>query len=66
MEDKDCLYCKHSYFEDLDNELCCRLTHEILRGIPNEDASEFPMWYEVTHPACEKFEQNERWKKYNG
>ena len=56
MEDKECLYCKHSYFEDLDIELCCRLTHEILRGIPNEDASEFPMWYEVTHPACEKFE----------
>ena len=62
-DNKDCMYCKHSFYEDLDNNLCCRLhDNEILEGVLGEDSDDesdngLHFSYEYIHPyTCENYE----------
>ncbi len=60
MDDvKDCRDCKHSFYEDLDSELCCRLqSNRIIFGVLDKDFDEeIPCAYDYSYPnICENFE----------
>ena len=63
---KDCRNCKHSFYEDLDNNLCCRLKdNRILEGVLDDDSNDesddgLHFSYEYSYPnTCEKFESEE-------
>ncbi len=59
MDDiKDCRCCKYSFYEDLDNNLCCELkNNQILKGILDEEFEDIPCAYDYKYPAiCENFE----------
>ena len=59
---KDCMDCKHSFYEDLDYNLCCKLkNNQILRGVLDEEFEDsIPCSYDYTYPnVCENFEPEE-------
>ena len=63
MENKDCRDCKHSFYEDLDGELCCRLNdNHIIWGVLDDDfEDEIHCQYDYSYPTtCENFEKMER------
>lgn len=66
MEDnKDCMYCKHSFYEDLDYNLCCKLKdNQILKGVLDEESEDcLHCIWEYSYPnVCEKFELEEVFK----
>jgi len=56
---KDCIDCKHSFYEDLDNNLCCKLkNNQILKGVLDEEVKYcIPCIYDYNYPnVCENFE----------
>lgn len=58
---KDCRNCKYSFYEDLDNNLCCRLkNNQILWGILDDDfEDDIPCCCDYSYPnVCENFEFN--------
>ncbi len=68
-ETKDCMYCKHSFYEDLDYNLCCRLKdNHILQGVVDDDPDDgfddsLHFSYEYSYPnTCEHFELKEIFK----
>lgn len=63
---KDRRNCKHSFYEDLDNMLCCGLKdNEILEGVLGEDSDDesddgLHFSYEYIYPyTCENYESEE-------
>lgn len=58
---KDCIDCKYSFYEDLDNNLCCKLkNNQILKGVLDEEVENcIPCVYDYNYPnICENFELN--------
>lgn len=64
---KDCVNCKHSFYEDLDDNLCCRLKdNRILHGVLDPEFEEdgfddgLHFSYEYIYPnVCENYEPEE-------
>lgn len=57
---KDCIDCKHSFYEDLDYNLCCSLkNNRILKGVLDEEIEDdIPCIYDYSYPnVCENFEE---------
>ena len=57
---KDCIECKHSFYEDLDSNLCCRLkNNQILKGVLDDEQFDdnIPCAYDYNYPnICKHFE----------
>ena len=47
---RDCRDCKYSYYEDLDNNLCCELTGKILEALIPAGHKGIPSVYELKYP----------------
>lgn len=63
---KDCIDCKHSFYEDLDNNLCCELkNNQILKGILDDEQFDDGIHcvYDYSYPnVCEHFELMEEYR----
>lgn len=58
---KDCIDCKHSFYEDLDNNLCCELkNNQILKGVLDDDFDDdIPCLYDYSYPnICENYRED--------
>lgn len=71
-DNKDCMNCKHSFYEDLDYNLCCRLKDNhilqgVLQGVLNDESDDgfdddgfddgLHFSYEYIYPyTCENYE----------